>query len=254
MELEKKIYQIKAKTYSQKVEKISQDSIFFQREHQWSCETLQVDAFAEFWSVALFGPELPIGCLSLFSGDQAITIKPNQMVYIPPFSLIRWKIAPSVLIWNSLLVRSQMPITEDLGVRILNWQGEKMQDANTTLNYVTQARTIEKVQQQIQNKVVGLKLKQWIDKNYRTHLRLRTYAESIEFSMSYLTKEFKACFDLTPQAYLNKLRSYEGMFELMLKGEPISGISYSLGYRDSSTFYKYFNKEFLSNPNEFKLP
>ena len=253
MELHQEIYEVKAKTYSQKVSKVSDDCIYFQRTHHWTQDTLQIDAFAEFWSVALFNKDFPENCLYLHSGKSEIAIQPNQIVYIPAFSLVRWRIKPSTLNWNSFLVRSYGPFALNMDVRILPWNGSTFLNEYEAFNYVTQTHPLAKIQQEIYQKVVGLKFKKWIDRNYRKNLRLSEYTTLTDVSLPYLAKEFKLCFGLSPHSYLNKLRSFEGMFELMLKGEPIGGLSYSLGFKDSSTFYKTFSKEFLSKPNEFKL-
>lgn len=253
METEIERNEVNAKTYSQVVTKISESCIYFQRTHHWSKETVQIDAFAEFWSIALFDEKFPAHCLSIFSGDKKICIQPNQMVYIPPFTMLRWHVIPSIIRWSSFLVRKCGSTSSILNPRILPWLGNTFRNQHQVYEYVLGATPLTQIQPEMQLKIVGLNLKKWIDHNYRKSIRLTDYAEATEVSLAYLIKEFKACYGLTPHAYMNKLRSFEGMFELMLKGDSIGGMSYGLGFKDSSTFYKSFTKEFLASPSEFKI-
>lgn len=98
-----------------------------------------------------------------------------------------------------------------------------------------------------QASLLSLKAKKLIDENYRVYPSLSRLAARLRVSPEHLSRQFKSDFEMSPSAYLRRLRIADATFRLS-KGEPIIEVSGEVGYNDLSRFYKQFRRQTLKTP------
>ncbi len=95
-------------------------------------------------------------------------------------------------------------------------------------------------------------IKDYIDKNYNQNLRLSYFSDKYYFSKEYLSKIFKANYNIGIYEYVLEIRM-ERAKELLLDGSlKIQWISDRLGYADSNYFSKAFRTCCGMTPSQFR--
>jgi len=94
---------------------------------------------------------------------------------------------------------------------------------------------------------ITVNTKRLIDENYLIYPSIARIADRLEVSHEHLSRQFKKDFEVTPSAYLHKLRVADATFRLSL-GQEIIEISQDVGYNDLSRFYKQFRKATRTSP------
>lgn len=96
-------------------------------------------------------------------------------------------------------------------------------------------------------KVIG-----FIKKNYMNRLTIEDIAAHVHFSPSYLSRIFKAEFNISLNAYLNQVRIGKSKALLLTDDIPLSQIPMLVGYEDQSYFSKVFKKLTGTTPGRFR--
>lgn len=96
-------------------------------------------------------------------------------------------------------------------------------------------------------KVIG-----FIKKNYMNRITIEDIAAHVHFSPSYLSRIFKAEFNISLNAYLNQVRIGKSKALLLTDDIPLSQIPMLVGYEDQSYFSKVFKKLTGITPGRFR--
>ena len=95
-------------------------------------------------------------------------------------------------------------------------------------------------------------IKDYIESNYCTNIRISMFAEKYFFSQEYLNKLFKNKYGFTIYEYVLKLRM-ERAAELLAQPDiKISDIAERLGYADNHYFSKAFRNYYQLTPTEYR--
>ncbi|NLL78222.1 MAG: AraC family transcriptional regulator [Clostridiales bacterium] len=95
-------------------------------------------------------------------------------------------------------------------------------------------------------------IKDYIENNYCTNIKITMFAEKYFFSIEYLTKLFKSKYGYSIYEYVLKLRM-ERARELLAKEEnKIIDIAQRLGYADNHYFSKAFRNYFGISPTQYR--
>jgi AraC-like DNA-binding protein len=95
--------------------------------------------------------------------------------------------------------------------------------------------------------LLSLRAKRLIDENYRVYPSIARIADRLKVSHEHLTRQFKLDFEMSPNAYLHRLRISDATFRLA-RGEKIISVSGDVGYNDLSRFYKQFRRSTANSP------
>jgi len=99
--------------------------------------------------------------------------------------------------------------------------------------------------------LLALRTKQLIDQTYREYPAIAQIARRLGVTPEHLSRQFKCDFQLSPSAYLHKLRVADAPLRLA-RGEEIVNVSQEVGYNDLSRFYKHFRNITDSSPGACK--
>lgn len=95
-------------------------------------------------------------------------------------------------------------------------------------------------------------IKDYIDKNYSQNLKLSYFADKYYFSKEYLSKIFKANYEIGIYEYVLKVRMERAKELLIDESLKIQWISDRLGYTDSNYFSKAFRNYYGVTPSQFR--
>ncbi|WP_328587814.1 AraC family transcriptional regulator [Konateibacter massiliensis] len=100
-------------------------------------------------------------------------------------------------------------------------------------------------------KALYLKLCDYINENPEENLSLDALAEKFYVSKYYISHAFKSNIGISIHQYITKKR-LQVCREAILGNETISSVYERYGFRDYSSFYRAFKKEYGISPKEFK--
>lgn len=92
----------------------------------------------------------------------------------------------------------------------------------------------------------------YIQRNYKSNVKINDIASYIGIDRSYLTNIFKNAMNVSPQEYLMRYRMEQAEVLLARTEKKIGEIAWSVGYSDPLTFSKMFKKYKGVSPTEFR--
>ena len=95
-------------------------------------------------------------------------------------------------------------------------------------------------------------IKDYIDSNYCTNIKITMFAEKYFFSIEYLTKLFKNKYGYSIYEYVLKLRMERAKELLAHEENKIIDISKRLGYTDNHYFSKAFRNYYGISPSQYR--
>jgi two-component system response regulator YesN len=101
------------------------------------------------------------------------------------------------------------------------------------------------------NEIVAI-IKDFIDKNYSQNLKLSMFSDKYFFSKEYLSKIFKANYEIGIYEYILKVRMERAKELLSNETMKVQLISERLGYADSNYFSKAFRNYYGITPSQFR--
>ncbi len=97
-----------------------------------------------------------------------------------------------------------------------------------------------------------LKVKLYIDENYRKPISTITLAEIASLSTSHLIKLFRKYFDVTPQTYIWRARTERGAYLLKYSGLTLNEISEQCGFKNQFHFSRHIKDKFGYSPSKLR--
>lgn len=110
----------------------------------------------------------------------------------------------------------------------------------------------EEEDQSISAGEVAAIMKDYIDKNYSQNLKLSYFSDKYYFSKEYLSKIFKANYEIGIYEYVLQVRMERAKELLLDESLKIQWISDRLGYTDSNYFSKAFRNYYGITPSQFR--
>ena len=95
-------------------------------------------------------------------------------------------------------------------------------------------------------------IKEYLDKNYNTNIKISMFADKYFFSKEYLSKLFKSRYGCGIYTYVQGIRMQRAKALLMNPDIKIQSISQRLGYTDNNYFSKAFKNYYGISPTQFR--
>lgn len=194
--------------------------------------------------------------LDLESGEMffrkgAEEIRPNTKrfgVFYPPFSITRPCFRNASGFLRGIAGISKLPAKfPDKPVVFVIDAFISPKNIEQIVEIFDSSRNVQSIEAYPKASLLSLRAKRLIDENYQFYPSIARVAERLKVSHEHLTRQFKCDFELSPNAYLHKLRIADATFRLS-QGEKIINISNDVGYNDLSRFYKQFRKSTANSP------
>lgn len=95
-------------------------------------------------------------------------------------------------------------------------------------------------------------IKEYLDKNYNTNIKISMFADKYFFSKEYLSKLFKSKYGCGIYTYVQEIRMQRARDLLLNPDIKIQSISERLGYADNNYFSKAFKNYYGMSPSQFR--
>ena len=97
-----------------------------------------------------------------------------------------------------------------------------------------------------------MQIQSYIQANYQTQISLNDLAGRLYLSTAYLSKYVKKHLGLTFMEYLNNVRLFHAVDELMYSRKNVTRIALDNGFPTSSAFTKAFKESYGESPSEYR--
>ncbi|MNE99083.1 HTH-type transcriptional activator RhaS [compost metagenome] len=94
----------------------------------------------------------------------------------------------------------------------------------------------------------------YIEDHYSEQITLEEIAVKSDISVRHLNRIFRAYYQTTPIAYIQRLRLEQACTQLKLTNRSITEISYLCGFNDSNYLTRQFKKTYGMSPKAFRNP
>ena len=102
------------------------------------------------------------------------------------------------------------------------------------------------------SKVLPLKIREYIDRNYTEDIQLQKIAEELDISLYYLSHVFKDMFGYSPGNYIVRRRIGEAQTLLITTNDSVINIASRVGYNNVSHFNTLFKKLIGMTPKQYR--
>lgn len=245
-----KMKKITSKTYTSSVHSVSNKEAIIFRKHRYEAEKVIIDVHSKVWTLAY--AHIKTGNIFLSIDDEWIEIKGRVLFYIAPFSILKWKVKKGELKWVYFLSLDEVESAMQMPSKVIFEFDQKIiplfKNSKAILDFV---KKINGTDVQIDNKsdvVSGLKVK--IESRFANAENVKDLLNKKQ-TYSYISRQFKKRYGLSPVDYRNQLRLMQSSYDLMFDEKSILETSLKNGISDSKFFYQKFNKILRTNPSSF---
>ncbi len=243
---------IKSQSYSSSILSLKKNEAIILRRHRYQEEKIVLDIHSKFWSLG-YG-DFPENSIFFWSNKKWNEVKGQILLYLSPFSIIKWKIRKGSLKWIYLLSQTSVDKATQIESKIISpFESHFLpliKSSSTLLSFIeNQLGTNPNLRSK--NHVEGL-LKKSIQKRFMISENIKSLVKE-NHNYSYVSRQFKKSYDISPVRYRNQLRLIQASHELLFSDESILEIANKIGLNDSKFFYSQFKTILGANPSKFLI-
>ena len=121
-----------------------------------------------------------------------------------------------------------------------------------TGNFLLKSDDIRLYSEESQDRIRIRQIQNYIQANYQSQISLNDLAERLYLSMAYLSKYIKKHMGMTFMEYLNNVRLFHAVDELLYSKKNITHIAMDNGFPTSAAFTKVFRDVHGESPSEYR--
>lgn len=118
------------------------------------------------------------------------------------------------------------------------------------LGLILECSDFEKVDETIDTQL-STKILSYINENFKSDISLSTISQALGYCPSYISRYFKACFNIGFNEYLTTVRLKNALMLIHEKKHSMTYCAFESGFNSMRTFYRVFMNEFKCSPKEF---
>lgn len=241
---------IQTKTYRSDFSMIKPELLLFER-HTISLEDhFETDVFPNYWSVAF--ADLAPNTVALNTKQGDFPLIHGCLLILPPHSTITWKLKQGEYFWAAFMVDGEYP--EDLPKSLAYAPCDNTQEIRSCQTKSELTKKLREAKWTDCSPPISKKIKIIHDKihaDFKSDTSFEGYAQEINVSLSYLSRQFSKELHIGPLQFRNKLRCMQVLADLLFKGTRVSEACFENGFQDVSHFNTVFKNIFKVTPSEF---
>lgn len=207
------------------------------------------DVFTNHWMLWIGNP--PQKSVYLKNRGQWIELTGPCAIFIPPFSLLQWKVNAGEYEWVGF---SWEVDTKELpeNAFAFSWDFKNRISSLYELKKIISSADVKiEVYHEDFSSAVSTKIKKYMDKNYKSSIKLEDISKQVKIPHSTLTHYFQKSFGLSPVEYRKRLRTAESL-RLMIGNKQNTHQAFrNTGFEDYSRFYRNIKSTYGTSPNKF---
>lgn len=241
---------IKTKNYVSIVRHSPHNLVFMHRQQNYTKQTSVVDAFGPLWIVGF--SQVPDQKIQIHNSGQLIPLKGLCGFFAPAFSIIQWDIQAGTYYWDACAGHFQLPQNFPHHPFIFSWEGVLPEKFEDLVDMLENAKDKIFINEQNVNSSLSEKVKSYLDTNYLNTVSISQIAEEFGFSWSFMSREFKKTYQLSPVEYRHRLRLFHAL-KLLSLGRNITDTCYESGFKSLTQFNTHFKKYLGTQPTNYRL-
>lgn len=121
-----------------------------------------------------------------------------------------------------------------------------------TSNFLVKADDVRLNLEDSQDRMRIRQIQNYVQTNYQSQISLNDLADRLYLSNAYLSKYIKKNLGMTFMEYLNNVRLFHAVDELMYSDKNLTHIAYDNGFPTSASFTKAFREIYNESPSEYR--
>lgn len=121
-----------------------------------------------------------------------------------------------------------------------------------TSNFLVKADDVRLNLEDSQDRMRIRQIQNYVQANYQSQISLNDLADKLYLSNAYLSKYIKKNLGMTFMEYLNNVRLFHAVDELMYSDKNLTHIAYDNGFPTSASFTKVFREIYNESPSEYR--
>lgn len=121
-----------------------------------------------------------------------------------------------------------------------------------TSNFLVKADDVRLNLEDSQDRMRIRQIQNYVQANYQSQISLNDLADRLYLSNAYLSKYIKKNLGMTFMEYLNNVRLFHAVDELMYSDKNLTHIAYDNGFPTSTSFTKAFREIYNESPSEYR--
>lgn len=197
-------------------------------------ERVIVDAFGPTW---IFGWVLSSSSqIFIRSQKKWIRINSNQIIFIPPFSVIQWRLEPSTVHWQCYASTLRLPqgVPTDSCLYDSDCKTRPKTPEEVFL-WLRNQKPVHTIIQEQKNSKLAQKVKKHLDTYFCADEKIQDLANLLQISREALCRSFASTYGLSPLSYRQKVRIFFTL-NLINQGVPVTHALFEGGFTCVSEF------------------
>jgi len=223
--------------------------MYMRRVHQYVNGAEIVETYTANWLVGFSSSQNPL--ISIRSGSEWIQTEGSVGIFLPPFSIVGWRLRPGLNIWEALVSDLPLPTTTPTEPVLFKWNGIVPSGVSETFELLSHLKNPVVVRQQRQTSSLALAIKRRIDESFTDELKISEVAAELDVSRVVMTRLFQRVYGLAPVEYRHRLRIFEAL-RLMNAGCDVTTALFSAGFSDPSQAIHHFKSILNATPSRFR--
>lgn len=244
---------MRSQNYSTKICFLTDDFQYIERVHSIEKSFTTIDVFPCDWF--LFISDMPRGSLQLLTPAGPRVFDPPVAVFIPPYTMARWRLSPGTLKWSAF--RSRQPLPSNFGsqIQVFAWpDGLQFCSAQEVLELIQTSREkILTLASEWTPSELARAAKAILDQKFSENISIASLSTQLATKATNLSHVFSRCYGLSPLRYRNNLRLHQSLRLLSWERRNITQSCYESGFEDFSRFFRQFKGAFGAKPSAFRL-
>jgi AraC-like DNA-binding protein len=239
--------------YTSVHQQISERMSIFERTHQWSPHSREIDVFGQCWSIAW--PSFSDNQVALHRLGQKYFLNGPLAVFIPPFSLIDVEIIGGEISWQAII--SDLPIDNWAPTEATVYQRPANQLIPRTLEdikkFIVESNPLENfvVEKLEEPTAIAFKFRKAINDSFLEDFTISELANQLGYNHAVIDRAFKKAYGISPINYRIKMRVMDSIHKLVLGDMKVKDVGYDVGFTTFRNFAKQFKKIMKISPSNF---
>ncbi len=247
----KKFY-VDLKNSLQVCKRLSDRLLYFEMDQYCPRDLNVIDTHGRFWMLAF--ARVDENELAYIADGTKFVPGGLYMVFVPPFSIIQWKMRMERFKWVALV--SDVDLPPDLPQEAVLFRGPHVPPPGSIeeiFEYLRHKPIQDIISKQGAPNSPGRRVKDLINRSFSQPTQISNIMRTLGLSHAFATRTFKKDYGLSPKQYINKVRAFQAALELLLYGSSVHETGPKVGFGEISRFQKEFKKYFNGTPGEFRF-
>lgn len=243
-------YTVKTDKYISDVQHNSAGLTYMNRQQIFNTDKSVFDAYGPLWIVGFC--DIPTDRILILNNGKNHLLKGKTGFFAPAFSIIQWFIKAGTYNWTACVSNSAMPSEFSHHPFIFNWNGELPYNHTDLIHLLKNAPDKKYLEQQMKISAVAEKVKNYIDQLYTEPIHISEVAKQLNFSWSFMSREFKKVYGISPIEYRHRLRLFHAI-KLLYLGASASESCFNSGFNSLTQFNAHFKQYFNISPSAYNI-